>query len=566
MKFSEIPYRRPDFDRLATALKALTKEVQEAGASAILLDCFRRYAQEKDTYSTALNIAYIRHSIDTTDHYYDSENDAFDRMGPVIMDRVLGFYRAVLDSPFREALSEKYGTILLEKMALAVKSSDGRLIALQQEENALVSRYEKRYAGAQIPLDGKVYTVAQLTPLKQDTDPVLRKRAYEAEGHFFKENQEALDEIYDQLVKNRSKQAKLLGYDSFTSLGDIRLGRLGYSRKEIAACREAVAKEIVPIVAKLKQAQAARLGVPVLHYYDDTLSFLSGNPTPKGSPEALLKAGQEMYRGLSPETAEFIDFMMENQLFDVLSTPGKAPGGYCTQIPEYSAPFIFSNFNGTFGDVDVLTHEAGHAFAAYRGMRKNLPEELVTPGLESCEIHSMSMEFLTAGAHHLFFQADTEKYSFSHLEDALVFLPYGCQVDAFQEAVYENPEMTPTERNQLWLRLDEKFRPWNRYGTLPFYGEGAGWQRQMHIYSAPFYYIDYVLAQAVALQFYQIALTDPKDAWDRYLTLLECAGTASYPSLVHAAGLRCPYEEGTLSQLGEVLYQQLKGHPLYRSK
>lgn len=558
MKFSEIQYKRPGLDTISKELDTLAQKAESAPDGEALLKCFDAYRKISDSYSTGRDIAYIRHSVDTRDEFYDGENDYFDEQGPVIADKCLKFYRSVLASAYKDALATKYGEILLKKMELAVKSSDERLISLQQQENNLISQYEKLYAAAKIPFDGKEYTVAQLGLFKQNPDRDIRKRAIQAEGEFFDSNRNALDQLYDQLVKNRSRQAKLLGFDSFTPLGDIRMERLGYGRPEITACREYVARDIVPLVCKLKKAQAKRLGLPALKYYDDVLSFPDGNPVPHGTPEEILSAGQAMYRELSPETAEFIDFMMENELFDVLAKPGKAPGGYCTQIADYKAPFIFSNFNGTSGDVDVLTHEAGHAFAAYRALRKELPPELANPGMESCEIHSMSMEFLTAPYHHLFFKEDTEKYSFSHTEDALYFLPYGCQVDEFQEKVYENPEMSPEERNELWLKLEKKYRPWNDFDALPFYSRGAGWQRQMHIYTSPFYYIDYVLAQSVALQFFISSRHDSEQAWKQYLTLLEKAGTGTYPQLVEAAGMGLPYKDGVLREVGTRIFGYLQ--------
>ena len=261
-----------------------------------------------------------------------------------------------------------------------------------------------------------------------------------------------------------------------------------------------------------------------------------------------------MYRELSPETAEFIDFMTESELFDLVSRPGKAPGGYCETIPGYGAPFVFSNFNGTAGDVDVLTHEAGHAFQAWVAAQQGMCQELASPGLESCEIHSMSMEFLTSPWHELFFKEDTAKYAVSHAQDALTFLPYGCMVDEFQHVVYSQPQLTAQERNQVWLELEKKYRPWIDFDGLPFYSRGAGWQRQLHIYQHAFYYIDYCLAQMVSLQFFAAHLKDPKDAWQRYLALVQKGGSDTYGGLVKAAGFTVPFEEGAIAPVAQQVY------------
>ncbi len=550
MKFEQMEYQRPNIDDAVARLEEMTEQAKAASGGDEMLGLYKGMREIMDNTATAGTIASIRHTVDTTDEFYDKENNYFDEQGPILSDKALSFYRAVLSSPAKQALADEYGSILLSKMELAIKSSDERLIVMQQEENALTTVYEKLYASARIPFQGKELTVAQLTPYKQSCEREVRKQAYEAEGGFFDANREELDGIYSRLVRNRTQQAKLLGYDSFTPLGDIRMERIGYTRADIKACRDAVAKDIVPIAQKRRAAQAKRIGVDKMYFWDTELTFANGNPTPKGTPEEILEAGRRMYRELSPQTAEFIDVMMEGGLFDVLSKPGKAPGGYCTFIPKYKTPFIFSNFNGTAGDVDVLTHEAGHAFAMYLAAQRNLPGELRNPGLESCEIHSMAMEFLTNEYHPLFFKEDAKKYAQSHAESALYFMPYGCQVDEFQETMYNEPNLTEAQRCELWLELEAKYRPWNDFGSLPFYARGAGWQRQMHIYVSPFYYIDYVLAQVIALEFFLAQNKDKDDAWKRYLALTEKAGTETYTGLVHAAGLQTPFEAGTLAKVG----------------
>ncbi len=342
MKFHDMKYVRPDMAEKANEISGLAEQVKAAGEEAKILEIFEAFNTISDGIDTAGTLASIRHTVDTRDEFYDKENDYFDEQSPIVTDKSLSFYRSVLASPHKEVLAKKYGNILLEAMEVAVKSSDERLIALQQEENALETAYEKLYASAKIPFEGKELTVSQLTPYKQDTNRALRKAAFEAEGGFFDGHREELDEIYDKMVKNRTKQAGILGFDSFTPLGDIRMQRLGYGRKEVKACRDAVVSGIVPQVQKLKQLQAQRTGIADMRFYDDVFFFQDGNPTPKGTPEEILAAGQKMYRELSPETAEFIDFMMDGDLFDVLSKPGKAPGGYCTYIPGYKSPFTLT--------------------------------------------------------------------------------------------------------------------------------------------------------------------------------------------------------------------------------
>ena len=549
MKLQDMPYTRPNAQETLAAFAAITTEITAAASAGAQLAAFARFEETARHLATLATLASIRHTIDTRDAFYEAENDFFDENSPAFADAQLNVYRALLASPFRAQLEEALGKITFEKMEIDVKASCPAVLPLMAEENALTTAYENLYAGAQIDFDGKKNTVSQMSLYKQSADRAVRKAAYEAEGAWFDAHAAALDEIYDKLVKNRTEQAKRMGYDSFIPLGAIRMRRIGYTLADMAAYRAQILADVVPVVAKIKAMQAKRTGVADPKFYDDAFCFADGNPAPTGTPDEIMAAGKQMYHALSPETSTFIDAMFDADLFDVLSKDGKAPGGYCTYLPDYKLPFIFSNFNATSDDVDVLTHEAGHAFAAYVAAEKNLPSILEEPGMESCEIHSMSMEFLTSRYHHLFFGDATEKYELAHAEDAICFLPYGTMVDAFQHIVYANPEMTPAERNAAWAKLETEYRPWLDFADLPFYGRGAGWQRQLHIFEMPFYYIDYCLAQTVALQFFTAQQKDEADAWKRYLALVNASGTKTYPRLIAAAGFDNPFEAGTLGRL-----------------
>lgn len=561
MKLSDMTYTRPDLSKMLEELKQLCQRMEKADEKEAF-DIFEAYEAISDRWATEATLASIRHTCDTCDAFYDAENDFFDESSPLVADAANTLNRLLLKSEHRPALEAKFGKLLFQKLEIASKSICEAIIPLMQQENALTSRYEKLYASAQIPFDGKLLTVPQMAPYKESRDRSVRRAAMIAEGEWFDAHRAEFDEIYTKMVENRTAQAKQMGYDNYIPLGYLRMNRIGYGQKEVEAYREAVAKELVPVVAELKELQRKRIGAEKLCYYDDGFRFAEGNAAPHGTPEEILAAGKKMYHELSPETAKFIDFMFDGDLFDVLSREGKAPGGYCTYIPEYHAPFIFSNFNATADDVDVLTHEAGHAFAAYLAAGQKLPSALREPGLESCEIHSMSMEFLTSDYHHLFFAEDTARYQLAHAEAAISFLPYGCMVDEFQHLVYASPNATPEERNAFWAELEKKYRPWIDFESLPFYGRGAGWQRQLHIYELPFYYIDYCLAQTVALQFFAAFLKDKENAWQRYLALTNLAGTRTYTELVTSAGFRTPFEPGAVKEVAVTVADWIKTHQI----
>lgn len=563
MKFSEMTYERPDFASVKEQLADLTRRLQAAEsyeeAKAIFL--------EEDTLEkhveTQMTLAHIRHTINTEDEFYDSEMKVLDAAEPEITEYTQNWNEALLNSKFRPEFEKEYGNLMFVNAEMAQKTFSPEIIPMLQEENKLTTEYEKLLASAQIPFEGNIYTLSQITPLKNDADDERRLAAWKAEGQWYKDNQEALDNHYDKLVHVRDKIGRTLGYDGYTELGYYRMQRNCYTKEDVEKFREAVVKYLVPVANEIYKEQAKRLGKEYpMSFADNALEFRSGNPKPFGTPDEILAQGKKFYDELSQETSEFFNMMLDNELLDVLSTKGKAGGGYCTSIPDYEVPFIFANFNGTQHDVEVVTHEAGHAFAAWMN-RKRVPKSTIWPGLEACEVHSMSMEFFAWPWAEGFFGEDTKKFYYSHLSGALTFIPYGTMVDHFQHIVYERPDMTPKERHGVWKELLGTYMPWMRLdGEIPFYSEGEGWQRQHHIYSSPFYYIDYCLAQTVALQFWALQVEDQKNAWAHYMAYTKQGGSCVFTDLLKNAGMESPFEEKTLRGVCETAKKWLEGFDL----
>ena len=561
MKFNEMTYTRPDIGALLARCRELAAKAAAAPDGDALVRLYYEQSEAFAEYNTAANLANIHYTCDTRDAYWKAEQDFFDANGPAVTNASVEISRAFLANPHVDALTEKFGTTCVAGMKNAVLSMDDRTVELQQQFNALVSRYQQIYGGALVELDGKQLTIPQLGPYKEDLNPAVRRAAYEAEAGYFDAHRAELDELYGQIVQNLNAQARVMGYHDYSELSYVRMNRIGYGPEEIRKFRDQVANDVVPQLQKVMALRAKRTGIARPTFTDLPIMFKDGNPKPIPGYKARMDAARTMYHELSPETAEFIDFMQDNELFDVESRPGKMSGGYMTSLPSYKAPFIFANWNNTSGDVDVLTHECGHAFEGFVAERDPaIPADLECPGMESAEIHSMAMEFLTAPWHHLLFGRDTDKYALLHAEDSFVFLAYGCEVDEFQHIMYQNPDLTPDERNAEWLKLEKKYRPWIDFDNLPFYGRGAGWQRQLHIYECPFYYIDYCLSTMAALQFFLLSLTDHKDAWARYLRLVRRAGTASYTELLETAGLKVPFEEGSIKGIAQQMTDWLEAH------
>ena len=549
MTFSQIPYKRADLAHWKTMTEDLTARFK-AATTFEEADAVYQEAETADIeYSTMVSLARIRRDIDTRDEFYDAEVTFYNQEMPKLQPVFKAWTTATLESPFRAQLEEKYGAVPFINAEMSTKTFSPAIVEDLQKENALRTRYSKLIASAQIPFRGETYTLSQLSPWKLNPDDEIRKEAWVAEGNWYNEHGAELDEIYDELVKLRDGMGRKLGYDGYTQLGYYRMQRNCYGPEDIDNFRIAVQQYLVPVAKKLyiRQAQMQGREFP-MNFADNALAFRSGNPKPVGNPDDILAMGDKFYNELHPETAEFWSFMRQHEMMDVESKPGKAGGGYCSRIASMRSPFIFANFNGTSHDVEVVTHEAGHAFAGFAN-RDRIPSSTIWPSLEGCEVHSMSMEFFAWPWAEGFFGDDTRKFLYSHLKGALCFIPYGTMVDHFQHVIYENPESTPEDRHHVWQELLEIYMPWMKPGEIPFYGEGKGWQRQSHIYSSPFYYIDYCLAQTVALDFWARIQEDPKAAFETYLKYTKLGGTMVFTDLLKEAGLGNPFDAETLRRI-----------------
>ena len=563
MKFSQIPYARPELEAIKAEITGLVESLRQAADYPAAREAFLAMDKLRRRVETQVVLANIRHSIDIRDAFYDGEKKFWNEAEPELEEYEQRWTDALLDSAYREQFTAEFGRIIFTNAEIKRKTFSPEIIPLLQQENDLVTAYDKLIAGAQISFRGKTYTIAQFYPLKHDADDETRLAAWQAEGAWYKANQPELDRIYHELTRLRNAMGVKLGYGGYIPLGYYRMERNCYTKEDVESFRKAVVEYLVPVAERIFRDQAARLGKEYpLSFADAALTFRSGNPKPQGGPDDILAAGRRFYDALSPETGEFFRMMLDSELLDVLSTEGKEGGGYCDSLYEYEVPFIFANFNGTTDDVETVTHEAGHAFADWYN-RKRVPLDTIWPSLEACEVHSMSMEFFAWPWAEEFYGADARKFCYSHLAGALTFIPYGTLVDHFQHVVFERPEMTPAERHQVWKELQGVYMPWLRLdGEIPFYSEGQGWQRQHHIYGLPFYYIDYCLAQTVALSFWAMIQQDREDAWKHYMAYTEQGGSVTFTELLQNAGLPSPFDPACLQQVCRAAAQWLEDYDL----
>jgi M3 family oligoendopeptidase len=550
--FDDFPYVRPDMEHLSQVFEQHLTSFGKSASAEAQADALAAIVAVREEFSSMFNLCYVRHTANTADPFYEAENQYFDEQSPSFEALNNKLYKALLSSKFRDVLAQKFGEHLFVLAEVSLKTFNPSILEDLQQENALSTEYTKIKARARIEFDGKSYNLSSLLPVELSNDRETRKRATKAKWQFYADNAPEVETIFDGMVKLRHSMAQKLGFKSFTDVGYARMRRSDYCPEMVAKFRKQILEHIVPIASSLYERQRVRLGLASLKYYDEDYKFASGNPKPIGTPEEIVANAAKMYQELSPDTDVFFKRMQDARLMDLVNRDGKATGGYCTYISKFEAPYIFSNFNGTSGDIDVLTHEAGHAFQVWSS--KSFPlEEYHWPTADAAEIHSMSMEFFTWPWMHLFFGDQTDKYHFMHLAGAIQFLPYGVAVDEFQHRIYDQPDMTPAERNQVWRELEKKYLPHRDYDGVEHLEAGRFWHKQSHIFNSPFYYIDYTLAQICAFQFWVKDRQDHKSAWADYLRLCQAGGSSSFLNLVKLANLKSPFEDGCVqSVVGEI--------------
>jgi M3 family oligoendopeptidase len=545
-KLNELPYERPDLVSLQTEYDALKRKFASA---ATLEECkagIMAWNALKTRYATMDSIANTRFKQNVKDEAAKAEHQFFIENGPNVTEWDEEVTKIVLAHPLRSEIAHAFGDLLLRRMEDASKTFRPEIKDLLVEEANLGQAYTALLAEGEIEFRGQKYNLSGIRKFAEDTDRTTRREALEAQQAYLMGVAEKMDEMYDKLVKVRHQIALQTGFPNFVEYRFTQMGRIDYTPRDVKEFRAVVRLKVVPIAQKLYKAQAERLGLNGdFRYHDEGLHFRDGNPQPVSDESTIIKDAQTMYRELSTETGVFFDMMVERELMDLSTRPNKARGGFCTSFPMYGTPFIFSNFNGTAGDITVLTHEAGHAFQVYSSSQTQELVDYLWPTMEACEIHSFGMELFTWQWMDKFFGLKTKQFRYSHLEQAVTFLPYCCAVDEFQEWVYMNPDTGPAARNAEWKRLEAEYLPWRNYDGLAFNETGRFWQTQLHIFLYPFYYIDYALAQICALQFWsrsQQGEQSFRKAFADYVHICKLGGSQSFLEIVKSAKLQTPFD------------------------
>ncbi len=541
IKISQIEYARPNKDEVLAKLQEFKQRFENANSAEEFFAIHEEYKQYSECLGTNMRIAFIRFSQDTRNEFYATEQDYLDEITPEINVASAEVSKCYLNSKFRKDLEERFPKVMFVNMQMAVDSHDSRIVAEKVEENKLVTEYTKLVSGIVIEFNGEKLPMSGIRKYFSAPDRQLRRDAYMVFGQALEDNKEKLDEIFDKLVKVRTAMGKKLGYENFSPLGYLQMQRNCYSKEDVAKFRANVLKYLVPLAIKIRNKVGEKLDLGQQYLYDCDV-YTATEPKPIGTPKEIFANASKMYNEMSAETGKLFDTMVECECFDVMSREGKWGGGYCEGLPEYKLPFILANWNGTSGDIDVLTHEFGHALEFYKSFFIE-SEFLSSISMETAEVHSMSMEFFAYPWLELFFGNKTEEYKFCHIGGAVTFIPYGTIVDYFQQTCYDNPDMTPAERNQFYNKIEEQFLPYMTTKGIPAIQDGRRWQRQSHIFEMPFYYIDYCFAQFTALQFLVMSQEDYDAAFKNYIKFLDFGGPKTFVAVLHDCGLKSPFEE-----------------------
>ena len=557
IKFSELPFIVPSEKKVVNKLDGFIKEIKECGSAETasqVIKKFNKYVDELGTYGA---IIMVKYACDTTNPAYKKAQEKLDELMPVVSNYSTEFIKVIMKQKYKKDLENKFGKYLFKKYEISLRRFDEKIIPDLIKENKLTSKYDEIMGGAQIEFRGEILNLSQLGKYTQSSDRLTRKEASQALDKWLKDHDKELGDIYSELVLLRDGMAKKLGFKNFVELGYLNMGRTDYNAKMVKGYRDQISQEVVPVCQKLYKTQMKLLGIKNPQYYDYNVHFASGNPVPAGDSKFILNTAHEMYTTLSSETKEYFDHMVRTEMMDLEARPGKAPGGFCISFDSYKTPFIFSNFNGTSGDVDVLTHEGGHAFQAYLCSDIKIPQYR-DPTMETAEIHSMSMEFFAWPYADKFFGEDGDKYRYYHLVSAIEFLPYGITVDEFQHWVYEHPNASHEERCKEWREIEKRNLPHKKYDDCPTLDSGRWWLRQTHIFSSPFYYIDYTLAQVCAFQFLIKDRNNHEKAWKQYVKLCKCGGKYPFVELLEKNHLQNPFLDGSIHKIMGKLNKILK--------
>ena len=434
------------------------------------------------------------------------------------------------------------------------------------QEHKLANEYDKVVGGQTVEWEGREITVVQLRPHYQNVDRSVREMAWRTATRRQLEDRQAINKLWGEFIAVRRELAANAGFSDYRSFRWMQMLRYDYTPQDCLRFHEAIEKIVVPAAFKICEKRRDRLGLTSLRPWDMDVDTRGRPPLQPFQEVGELKAGvSRIFHRLDPVLGDYFDIMVREGLLDLENRKNKAPGGYCTEFAAAKRPFIFMNAVGLHGDVQTLLHESGHSFHAFE--RNNLPYiQQRQVGMEFSEVASMGMEllampYLTRQQGGFYSSEDADRALVEHLESVVLFWPYMAIVDAFQHWVYENVRdaQDPSCCDTQWSRLCERFMPWVDWTGLEDVLQ-TGWHRKLHIHVAPFYYVEYGLAQLGAVQVWGNAREDPRAALQEYRKALSLGGTVSLPDLFSSAGAKFAFDADILGDAIALIEQVAKEH------
>ena len=455
------------------------------------------------------------------------------------------------------ALGPRYA-VLDRRIANRVELFNEANVELRARDEELRARYSKISGTRTVAFRGDTLTVQQASAFLEEQDRATRDEAYRALTAARAEDADETEELFDQLLALRGRIATNAGLDDYRAYAFKERERFDYGPDECFAFHDAVEKVVVPAVRERAERRRARLGLDRLHIFDFAVDPDSRPPLrPFREETGLIELGRTLFRAVDSVFEDEFAILVRNGLLDLMSRPGKAPGGYNSPLMDIRLPFVFANAIGRPADVKTLLHEGGHAFHSIAVRDEPIVAQGRAP-IEFCEVAAMAMELFGLGHYEAAYGAEDARAAAAQaLEQKLGAIPWIATVDAFQHWLYTHPGHTRQRRADKWVELRARFAPhvdWTGYEA----GRETEWHQQLHLFKHPFYYIEYGIAQVGALQLWRNYRADPAAAVAAYRAALKLGGTRSLPDLFAAAGARFSMDETVMREVIDDLMGQLR--------
>mgnify|MGYP003593526818 CR=1 FL=1 len=468
--------------------------------------------------------------------------------------------KKLLDCKFASELdTQKYFTYL-RNVKKNIDLFEEKNIPLIAELNVLQQQFGVIAGKMTVTVNGQEYTLQQATRFLEDPDRNLREEVYHKINKRRLADKDALNELFSTLLAKRNEVAINAGFHSYTEFRFLELGRFDYTQDDCFQFHEAVKLHVMPLVNELYEARRKKLGIDTLRPWDIDAEPLGTKPLhPFNDGNELTDKAIACFDKLMPFFGDCLRKMKAMGHLDLDSRKGKAPGGYNCPLAESGAPFIFMNAAGQLDDVTTMVHEGGHAIHSFLAHPLELNGFKEYP-MEIAEVASMSMELFSMDYWNVFFKTSEELHRAKEqqLERVITIFPWIATIDKFQHWVYKNPQHSLEERAKAWVEISDEFTsPVLNYDGLDEY-RSYGWQRQLHLYEVPFYYIEYGIAQLGAIGMWQQFKKNKDAALNNYIQALSLGATTTLPNLFKAAGLEFNFSPEYISKLMQFVKSEMK--------